>query len=93
MKRILLDVPIDAASVARLRGLPGVSLEVLPPADRSRELPAELLREVNILLCKLPPRNFDDLAALELLHLATVGYEHLKHLNLADRPVRVCNAR
>jgi phosphoglycerate dehydrogenase-like enzyme len=25
--------------------------------------------------------------------LASVGYEHLRHLHIADRPVRVCNAR
>jgi phosphoglycerate dehydrogenase-like enzyme len=93
MTQILLDVPIDPASLARLRALPDVHVEVLPPAERSRELPVELLRGVHILLCKLPPRNFDDLTALELMHIATVGYEHLEHLKLADRPRRVCNAR
>ena len=53
----------------------------------------ELLRGQHILLCKTPPKNFDDLTDLELMQLATVGYEHLRHLNLGDRPVRVCNAR
>jgi phosphoglycerate dehydrogenase-like enzyme len=44
-------------------------------------------------LCKIPPANFGDLTALELMQLSTVGYEHLRDLGLADRPVRVCNAR
>jgi phosphoglycerate dehydrogenase-like enzyme len=93
MKQVLLDVPVDPASLARLRALPDVRVEVLPAVERSRELPADLLRRVHILLCKLPPRNFDDLTALELMHLATVGYEHLKHLKLGDRSLRVSNAR
>jgi phosphoglycerate dehydrogenase-like enzyme len=52
-----------------------------------------LLRDQHALFCKLPPLNFDDLQSLEWMQLSTVGYEHLRHLNLADRPVRVCNAR
>src|SRR5262249_21550939 len=40
-----------------------------------------------------PPENFDDLDALEFMQIGTAGYEHLKPLNLADRSVRVCNAR
>jgi phosphoglycerate dehydrogenase-like enzyme len=41
----------------------------------------------------VPPRNFDDLPSLELLQISTVGYEHLRHLGMAERPVRSCNAR
>jgi phosphoglycerate dehydrogenase-like enzyme len=93
LKRILIDVPLDAASRERLLALPGVAVDELPPAPGPRELPAELLHGVHVLLCKLPPANFDDLTSLELMQLATVGYEHLRGLGLADRPVRVCNAR
>lgn len=93
MKNILIDVAITPAALARLQALPGVRVEVLPPAENPRELPAELLRHQHILLCKHPPRNFDDLQSLECMQLATVGYEHLRHLGMADRLVRVCNAR
>ncbi len=93
MKNILIDSVVDPAGLERLRGLPGVRIQVLERGVRIRRLPAELLREQHILLCKQPPQNFDDMTALEIMQLVTVGYEHLGGLNLAGRPVRVCNAR
>ena len=41
----------------------------------------------------MPPINFEDLKSLEVLQLATVGYEHLSHLELAGRSFAICNAR
>jgi phosphoglycerate dehydrogenase-like enzyme len=93
MKHILVDQALEPAALERLRALPGVAVEQVEPADKARELPPDLLHRQHVLLCKLPPVNFDDLTSLEVMQLATVGYEHLRHLGLADRPVRVCNAR
>jgi phosphoglycerate dehydrogenase-like enzyme len=93
VKHILIDAAITPASVQRLRELPGVTVHVLEHHPKARELPPELLRDQHLLLCKLPPRNFDDLKSLELMQLTTVGYEHLRDLRLGERPVRVCNAR
>jgi phosphoglycerate dehydrogenase-like enzyme len=53
----------------------------------------ELLHGQHVLFCKAPPKNLDDLIDLEFMQIVSVGYEHLRHLGLADRPVRVCNAR
>ncbi len=93
MKHILIDAAVSEAWLGRLRDTPGVTVEVLPPGKGWRPLPAESLRRAHVLLCKLPPTNFDDLTGLELLQLATVGYDHLRHLSLAGRPFAVCNAR
>lgn len=93
MKNILLDLPLEEPALHRLRELPGVRVQALPPRGPDEPADAALLRGQHVLLCKIPPKNFDDLADLELMQLATVGYEHLRHLGLADRPVRVCNAR
>lgn len=90
---ILLTIPIADTALIRLRSLPGVVVEQTSITDAQQELPRDLLARQTILLCKLPPRNFDDLRALELLQLSTVGYEHLAHLKLGERPLRVCNAR
>jgi phosphoglycerate dehydrogenase-like enzyme len=93
MKHLLIDLPtIPETTLVRLRALPGVEVHIAGPRQ-GPERPAALLRGKQVLLCKRVPRNFDDLTDLEFLHLATVGYEHLRHLGLADRPVRVCNAR
>jgi phosphoglycerate dehydrogenase-like enzyme len=93
MKNILVTIPVEAAGLARLRALPGVSVELVEPFEKARELPAELIRQVHILLCKVPPTNFDDMKSLELMQISTVGYEHLRHLGMADRPIQSCNAR
>jgi phosphoglycerate dehydrogenase-like enzyme len=93
MKYVLIDLKVlEEGTLSRLRALPGVEVQVVK-REKEPELPSELLRGKQVLLCKLPPKNFDDLTDLEFMQLATVGYEHLRHLGLADRPVRVCNAR
>jgi phosphoglycerate dehydrogenase-like enzyme len=92
MKHLLIDVPLEEAALRRLEALRGVQVHLTPPREAG-ELPAELLRGKQVLLCKKLPKNFNDLTDLEFLQLTTVGYEHLRHLGLADRPVRVCNAR
>ncbi len=93
MKKILLDMPLEESGLRRLRALPGATVETLPPHAPDGTVAAELLQGGNILLCKIPPTNFEALTDLELMQICTVGYEHLRHLRLADRPVRVCNAR
>jgi phosphoglycerate dehydrogenase-like enzyme len=93
IKNILIYQSVDPAGLARVQALPGVSVRVVEWRDGWRPLPPELLRDQHVLLCKLPPQNFDDLRSLELMQLTMVGFDHLAHLHLGDRPVRVCNAR
>jgi phosphoglycerate dehydrogenase-like enzyme len=93
VKHVLIDVPISDQALGELRAAPDLSVEVLPEAHEFRTLPAEQLGRVHIYLNKMPPANFEDLRSLELLQLATVGYEHLGHLKLAGRPFAICNAR
>jgi phosphoglycerate dehydrogenase-like enzyme len=91
MPRIILEVPVSEDALRRLRALPDVALHVFEP-HQDWLVPPELL-DVAILLCKIPPANLDDLKALAFIQLSTVGYEHLKPFHLADRPLRVANAR
>jgi phosphoglycerate dehydrogenase-like enzyme len=93
VKHILIDVPLTDGTLRQLREIPGLTVQALEPAHEVRLLPAELLRRVHVFLLKFAPTNFDDLASLEFLQLCTVGYEHMRHLDLAGRPFAVCNAR
>src|SRR5947209_1994326 len=93
MVQIWSDVALEESAVRRLEALPGVTVRRLPPHDREWDLPADLPRDADILLCKRPPRPLEALTYLKVMQLSSVGYEHLKHLGLADRPLRVCNAR
>jgi phosphoglycerate dehydrogenase-like enzyme len=93
MTTILSEVPLDEAAVARLTALSGVTVQQVPPQNIAWHLAEELVRGPEILFCKRPPANLDAMTGLKLMQLSTVGYEHLRHLGLADRPLRVCNAR
>jgi phosphoglycerate dehydrogenase-like enzyme len=91
--RILSTIPLNEIAIRKLKALPGVALQEILPHDSDWDLPDDLLAGPEILLCKLPPRNLDALTHLEMIQLSSVGYEHLRHLHFADRPLRVCNAR
>ena len=93
MTGVLLSVTVDEAAIRRLEALPAVAVRVVKPDGRDWVVSDDLARGAEVLLCKYPPRNLADLADLKVLQLSTVGYEHLRHLGLADRPLRVCNAR
>ena len=93
MAGVLLSVTVDEASVRRLEALPGVAVRVVKPEGRDWGVSDDLAGGVEVLLCKYPPRDLAALADLKVIQLSTVGYEHLRHLGLADRPLRVCNAR
>ena len=84
MKKILLDMPLEESGLRRLRALPGATVETLPPHAPDGTVAAELLQGGNILLCKIPPTNFEALTDLELMQICTVGYEHLRHLRQAQ---------
>jgi phosphoglycerate dehydrogenase-like enzyme len=92
MTQIVTDVPLGD-EVQRLEALPGVTVRVLPQHREPWDLPTELLPGPEVLLCRLLPRNLDAVTNLKFVQLSSVGYEHLRHLGLADRPLRVCNAR
>ena len=93
MIRILIDVPLDDAVMRQLAALSGVILQAPPPHDREWDLPDDVVRAVDILLCRTPPRNLRAMTGLKFVQLTSVGYEHLRHFDLADAPFRVCNAR
>jgi len=93
MLTILIDQPITPEHLARLRAAAGVIVRQVEMEAKAVERPADLIADVDILLCKLPPKNIDDMRRLKLIQLASVGYEHLRHVGFADRPIQFCNAR
>ncbi len=90
---ILSDIPLNEIAVRKLEALPSVKVRQASPHDAAWDLSDDLLPGPEIMLCKLPPRNIDKLDRLRMIHLSSVGYEHLRHFCFGDRQVRVCNAR
>lgn len=91
--RILIDVPVHAPSLEILHSLGAVVEFTDPPEERRRPLPASLLAEAEILLCSLPPENFEDLRRLRWLQITSAGYSQLYGLDLVKKGIRAANGR
>ncbi|MBT3273251.1 MAG: D-2-hydroxyacid dehydrogenase [Spirochaetales bacterium] len=93
MKKILVDIPASADALRRLENSGSFEIKIVDePSEESRPLPASLLRGVNFLLCTKLPTNINDLDALELVQIASAGYNQLLGLDLPGRKVAACNA-
>lgn len=92
MTRVLIDVPVHAPGLARLKSIPGVQVDVLEvPSEDARPLPAEQLRDVELLYCTVPPTNFGDMKALKFVQICSSGYSQLFDFPLVDRSIRASN--
>ena len=90
---ILVDIPHSSAALARLQAVPGVSLEAIEPTREARELPHDLIRDVEVLLFRTPPSNHAEMPRLRLVQLSSVGFQQLYGHRFVERGVRACNAR
>ena len=91
MKNILIDMPVHSEAIARLRSLPGVSVETVEPKEEVRDLPPSQIESVHFLFCTFPPGNLEVMRALEFVQIASAGYGQLIHLGLDKRGIRACN--
>lgn len=92
--KILIDVPVEPASLAALQAMSGVTVDVIAePAEAKRELPAAQLAEVDALFCTFPPVNHTDAKMLRWIQVASAGYTQLFGLDLPARGIRATNAR
>jgi phosphoglycerate dehydrogenase-like enzyme len=92
MKKILIDMPVEAAALQRLRSISGLNVRLIEPKEESRPLAADIISDVHILFCTFPPENVSDMKCLELIQISTAGYSQLYNLRLAEKGVRACNA-
>ena len=91
MKNILIDMPLHAEGMARLRALPGVAVETVEPKEEVRDLPPNQIESVHFLFCTFPPGNLEVMRSLEFIQIASAGYGQLMHLGLERKGIRACN--
>ncbi|MSU47203.1 MAG: D-2-hydroxyacid dehydrogenase [Lacunisphaera sp.] len=92
--KIVIDVPVEEAVLARLRAAGRHRFEVInPPGETARALPAELVADADVLFCTFPPSNHPVMAAWKWVQLASTGYNQLFGLDLPARDVRATNCR
>lgn len=92
--KVLVDLaPFDPA-LAALRATGRHEIHLMnPPEEKRRRIDPERLREVEVLLCSLPPENFADLRNLRWIQLSSTGYSQLFGLDLPARGIRASNSR
>lgn len=94
---ILVLLEADDAALDRLRSaVPQANVAIGPSFDitgESGDVPAELLRDVDCVLCEQLPRNSHEFQQLKWVQLSTAGYSQVFGLSLVERGIRVCNAR
>jgi len=81
------------ASVRRLReiAVPG-EVRMGPHVDEpDQTVPPELMKGAEILLCELPPANFEAFDALRWIQLTSAGYTQVLDLPVLERGIRVSN--
>jgi phosphoglycerate dehydrogenase-like enzyme len=91
MKNILIDMPVHAEGMARLKSLQGIVVETIEPKEEVRDLPSHQIESVHFLFCTFPPRNLEVMHSLEFVQIASAGYGQLIHLQLDRKGVRACN--
>jgi len=95
MPHVVIDVRVKPEALAKLQaaGVRTTVFEPVPMLGQARELPVEVLRDADILVCMLPPSNQAEMTSLKLVQLGSVGFAQLYGLDLVGRGVRACNAR
>lgn len=92
--KILIDVPVESATLERLRRETRHDFAVIdPPAEAARPLPTDLVADADVLFCTVPPSNHAELKRWKWVQIASTGYTQLFGLDLPARGVVATNCR
>jgi phosphoglycerate dehydrogenase-like enzyme len=89
---VLVDMDVHQASLEKLKTMPEVSVVSITPSDEPRELPADLIGDIDFDFCTCPPTNLDVMKRLKVVQIASAGYTQLFGLDLPKRDIQACNA-
>ena len=93
MPKAIIDIQVKPEALHRLQALPGMHVECIGPSNEARELPSKLIRDADMLVCLMPPKNHAEMSALKFIQVSSAGYAQLYALDLVRRGIRACNAR
>jgi phosphoglycerate dehydrogenase-like enzyme len=90
---ILISLKTDPEHIDRLRAVcPNADIRIGPWIDdEGQRMDPALMKDVDVLLCELPPSNFDDFDQLKWIQLTSAGYSQVLNLPILDRGIRVTN--
>jgi phosphoglycerate dehydrogenase-like enzyme len=90
---IVISLSTDEKSLDRIRrSCPGAQIRVGPWIDgEGQKMDPKLMQGADVLLCELPPANFDDFDQLKWIQLTSAGYSQVLNLPILERGIRVTN--
>jgi len=95
MKNLTILICLEAKeyAIAKIRKLcPEADIRIGPHIDDAgQNAPAELMKGTQVLLCEVPPANFDDFDQLKWIQVSSAGYTQVLDLPILQRGIRVCN--
>lgn len=91
MKNVLIDMPVWAEGLARLKAVPSITIKTLEPKEEARDLPATEAETTHVLFCTFPPRNLEVMHSLKYLQISSAGYSQLFPYRLDQKDIAVCN--
>ncbi len=88
---ILISFQPDEKAFSRIRQIcPGADIRVGPWADDvAVNIPRELVKGAEVLLCETPPANFHQFDQLKWIQLTSHGYAQVLDLPIIERGIRV----
>lgn len=91
--RVLILLKPEEAALPAIRALCAGGEVVVGPwlTAEDQHLPPEMVRDVDILFCEVPPANFNDFKRLRWIQLTSAGYTQVLNLPILERNIRVTN--
>ncbi len=91
--KILISLKRDDPAISRLREIcPDGDVRVGPWLDdEGQTMASELMKGAEVLLCEMPPENFDDFDRLKWIQLTSAGYSQVFGLPILEKGIRVTN--
>jgi phosphoglycerate dehydrogenase-like enzyme len=90
---VLVLLKPDEPALGRIRALCPQGRVVVGPwiDEEGQTLPANMLREADVLFCEIPPANFEDFDRLKWIQLTSAGYAQVLGLPVIAKGIRVTN--
>lgn len=90
---VLILLKPEERALPAIRALcKGGSVTVGPwVCDEGQRVPREMVRDVDVLFCELPPANFEDFTRLRWIQLTSAGYSQVLDLPILEKKIYVTN--
>lgn len=93
MMNVLIDMPVYAPMLQKLRDMTGVNVRLIePPEEKVRLLPEDLIRNCDALFCTFPPENHQAMEGLKFIQISSAGFKQLIGQGFPDRNIACSNA-